>query len=147
MLYDEYAAVVLGFLEKLTGDKSKSEELLQAVFLALPAKLHEYDGQKGRFVPWLLKLAVTTAGQGQNSADSKTNGNNGSTNHPIREEVKNVDSTANYASRTLSSGTELSAVELIYVKGYTFAQAAAEFGVDERSVQLLVRKELKKYRL
>jgi RNA polymerase sigma factor (sigma-70 family) len=146
MLYDEHAAVVLGFLEKIADDKAKAEELLQTVFLALPARLHEFDAQKGRFVVWLLQLARTIAGQGQKSADFKTNGSNASTNTPIREQASNVPSSSNNPSRALTAGAEHSVVELLYIKGYTFAQAAAELGVDERSVQLMVRTELKKYR-
>jgi RNA polymerase sigma factor (sigma-70 family) len=146
MLYDEHAAVVLGFLEKLSDDKDKAEELLQAVFLALPSRLHEFDAQKGRFVVWLLKLARTIAGQTQKSTDFKTNGNYASTNTPIREQASNVGSSNINPSRRLTAGAETSVVELLYVKGYTFAQAAAELGVEERAVQLMVRTELKKYR-
>ena len=48
VLYDEYAAIVLGFLERLADDKDKAEELLQVVFLALPSRLNEFDPQKGK---------------------------------------------------------------------------------------------------
>jgi RNA polymerase sigma-70 factor (ECF subfamily) len=146
MLYDEHAAVVLGFLEKLADDKDKAEELLQAVFLALPGQLHEFDPQKGRFVVWLLRLARTIAGQGQKSAGFKTNGNYASTNAPIHDEASNVGSTDINPSRPLTTGADTSVVELLYVKGYNFAQAAAFLGVDERAVQVMVRTELKKYR-
>lgn len=146
MLYDEHAAVVLGFLEKLSDDKDKAEELLQAVFLALPSRLHEFDSQKSRFVVWLLKLARTIAGQGQKTVDFKTNASNAATNSPIHNEGANVDSSIINPSREPTAGTETSVVELIYVKGFTFEQVAARLGTDERSVQLMVRTELKKYR-
>ncbi len=151
-LYDEHAAVILGFLEKLSDDKDKAEELLQAVFLALPAQLHEFDAQKGRFVVWLLKLARTIAGQPSESADFKTNGENLAMNTPIRDESVNVHSpnTSNAPvsnqSRSLTVGKEKSVVELLYVKGFNFAQAAAELGVEESTIRSLVRTELKKYR-
>ncbi len=156
MLYDEHAAVVLGFLLKLTGDKNKAEELLQAVFLALPSRLREFDPEKGRFVVWLLQLARTIAGQEQKTGDFKTNGSKTSTNIPIQKQGLNVVSSDTNDSRPLTTGTEASpggmtiqsdgVLELLYIKGYTFAQAAAELGVDERVVQLMVRTELKKYR-
>lgn len=145
-LYDEHAAVVLGFLEKLTDNKDKAEELLQAVFLALPSQLHEFHAQKGRFVVWILKLARTIAGQGQKTVDFKTNARYAATKEPIRNEGANVDSSITNPSREPTAGTETSVVELLYVKGFTFAQVAAKLGVDERSVQLMVRTELKKYR-
>lgn len=151
-LYDEHAAVVLGFLEKLADDKDKAEELLQAVFLALPSRLHEFDAQKGRFVVWLLRLARTIARQREENSDFQMNSGNVPTNQPIHAETKNVHFTdagtapANNPIRRFAPGNEISVVELLYVKGYTFVQAAAELGVDVRSVQLMVRTELKKYR-
>jgi RNA polymerase sigma-70 factor (ECF subfamily) len=146
MLYDEHAPVVLGFLEKLADDKDKAEELLQAVFLALPERLHEFDAQKGRFVVWLLELARVIAGKAEQSEGSGTNGQNAPTNSPIHDEGTNVHSFITAPSRPLVKGKEKSVVELLYIKGYTFAQAAAELGVDERSLQMMVRTELKKYR-
>lgn len=157
LLYDEHAAVVLGFLEKMADDKARAEELLQAVFLALPARLNEFDPHKGRFVPWLLNLARTIARQTRESVEFKTNGENAATNSPIRGEISNVHSpnaeTATAVkpvtmnnSRAFTAGKEESVVELLYVKGYTFAQAAAELNIEEHAVRLLVRSELKKYR-
>lgn len=151
-LYDEHAAIVLGFLEKLSNDKDKAEELLQAVFLALPAQLHEFDAGKGRFVVWLLKLARTMAGQPVDQADFKTNGANLTINTPIHSEPSNVHSPntsnapARSYSRPLTVGKEKSVVELLYVKGYTFTESADELGVDESTIRILVRTELKKYR-
>lgn len=121
-LYDEYAAVVLGFLEKLSEDKARAEELLQAVFLALPARLHEFDARKGRFTVWLLKLTRTIAGA------TSTKGSDA------------------VAATTAPQQSESHIIDLLYVKGYTFAQAAAELGVDEHTVQSLARTALKKYR-
>lgn len=142
-LYDEHAAVVLGFLEKLADDRDKAEELLQAVFLALPSRLNEFDAYKGRFVVWLLSLARGIAQQQQQESDNfQTNGGNLST-EAIRRDTENVPFTH---ARPLMPGNGLSVVELLYMKGYTFAQAAAELGVDVPTVQLMVRTELKKYR-
>lgn len=143
-LYDEHAAVVLGFLEKLADDRDKAEELLQAVFLALPSRLSEFDAHKGRFIVWLLSLARGIAQQQQQeSSNFQTNSVNLPTTEAIRRDTENVPFTN---ARPLTPGNELSVVELLYMKGYTFAQAAAELGVDVPTVQLMVRTELKKYR-
>jgi len=162
VLYDQHSAVVLGFLQKLAGDKDQAEELLQAVFLALPAQLHSFDPAKGRFVTWLLKLARTIAGQGKENTDSGIDQKNVMINYPIRNDAGNVHSPktgtspAGNDSRTLKIDKEISpdlmqtrtdgVVELLYVRGYTIAQAAAELGMNESAIQLLVRTELKKYR-
>lgn len=151
-LYDEHAAVVLGFLEKLADDKDKAEELLQAVFLALPSRLSEFDPQKGRFVVWLLRLARGIANHHVENTGFQTNGSNVPTNQPIHAHMENVNSIdarttpAANPTRRLMPGNEMSVVELLYVKGYTFVQAAAELGADVRSIQSMVRTELKKYR-
>lgn len=139
-LYDEHAPVVLGFLEKTVGDKQKAEELLQAVFLALPQQLHLFDPQQGRFTLWILKLTRTIASQ---EAENKTKGGNVTTSDAIQSGAESVDTDKLIP---LNSTGNQSVVELLYVKGYTFAQAAAELGVDARSIQMMVRTELKKYR-
>lgn len=126
-LYDGYAAIVLGFLEKLTGERQKAEELLQAVFLSLPGKLHEFDPEKGRLAVWILRLARAMA-------ISAVNSSNASAKSTIHEGAQNV-CVSNH-----------SVIELLYVKGYTFEQAAAELGIEEHAVRILVRNELKSYR-
>jgi RNA polymerase sigma-70 factor, ECF subfamily len=151
-LYDEYAAVVLGFLERIADDKEKAEELLQAVFLALPSRLHEFDPEKGRLIVWILRLARSLSADG-------TNGRNATTNDPIRKAPDSVHESSagekpgqQVARRLTPSETRhateevQSVVELLYVKGYTFAEAAKELNVDEPAVKLLVRTELKTYR-
>lgn len=126
-LYDEYAAIVLGFLEKITDERQKAEELLQAVFLSLPGKLSEFDPEKARFTVWILRLARTTALSAMNAGNEATNGQ-------IHEAPQNVGEISK------------SVVELLYVKGFTFAQAAAELGIEENAVRTLVRNELKTFR-
>lgn len=151
-LYDEYAAVVLGFLERIADDKEKAEELLQAVFLALPSRLHEFDPEKGRLLVWILRLARSLSEDG-------TNGRNAATKEPIRNAPGSVHENSTgekpdqqVTRRLTPSGTMHasekvhSVVELLYVKGYTFAQAAKELNVEEATVKQLVRTELKTYR-
>lgn len=139
-LYDQYGGIVLGFLLQLTGDQRKAEELLQQVFIRLSAQLPEFDPEKERFTLWLLRLTrrmvlPDSTHPEQNQSKSEDN----PTNATIREERNSVHGSM--------PGEKLSALKLLYVKGYTFAQAARMLEVSENDVHTLIRNELMQYRM
>src|ERR1044072_4965477 len=104
-LYDEHAAVVLGFLEKIADQKEQAEELLQAVFLALPGRIHEFNPRKGRLTAWILNLAREVAGSAVKSG-----------NHPTNNAIRNnpqIVSEPNARRLTPSVEKEKSVIELL----------------------------------
>jgi RNA polymerase sigma-70 factor, ECF subfamily len=56
-LVRRHGAALLGFLERMAGDRHRAEELFQDVFLTVWVKRHQY--QQGRpFKPWLYAIAA-----------------------------------------------------------------------------------------
>lgn len=56
-LVHRYATPLLTFIERMVGDRHRSEELFQEVFLAVWRKRHLYDLSRP-FKPWLYAIAV-----------------------------------------------------------------------------------------
>jgi len=59
-LYQRYAETVFRLAARITASREDAEDVLQDVFLGLPLALQKYQ-EKGRFEPWLKRVAVRTA--------------------------------------------------------------------------------------
>jgi RNA polymerase sigma factor (sigma-70 family) len=59
-IFREYGQLVLDVSYRLTGSVSDAEDVLQDVFLALPAALDRYEDRQA-FVPWLRRITVRVA--------------------------------------------------------------------------------------
>lgn len=60
MLYNQYAAMLLGICTRYVADKSEAEDILQESFLKIFKSVKEYSG-KGHFENWMKKIVVNTA--------------------------------------------------------------------------------------
>lgn len=56
-LVRRYASPLLTFINRMTGDHHRSEELFQEVFLKVWSKRHTYDPDRP-FKPWLFQIAL-----------------------------------------------------------------------------------------
>ena len=61
ILYDRYAAMVLGILLHILGDRDIAEILLQETFWQLWQKAETYSSQTARFSGWLFRIARSLA--------------------------------------------------------------------------------------
>jgi RNA polymerase sigma-70 factor (ECF subfamily) len=57
LLYDRYAATVLGITLKITQDRSLAENLLQETFWQVWQRASTYRLESGSFTGWLFKIA------------------------------------------------------------------------------------------
>ena len=53
LLYDRHAAVVLGIVVKIVGDRTVAEELLQETYWRMWTQAGTFDPQKGPLRAWL----------------------------------------------------------------------------------------------
>src|SRR5215471_19818173 len=56
-LVRRYANPLLTFIQRMIGDRHRSEELFQEVFLAVWVKRHQYQFPRP-FKPWLYQIAL-----------------------------------------------------------------------------------------
>lgn len=61
ILYDRYAATVLGILLHLLDDRDAAEVLLQETFWQVWQKAETYSSQTARFSGWLILIARSLA--------------------------------------------------------------------------------------
>lgn len=57
ILYDRYAAALLGVIMKTVPQQETAEDLLQEVFVKIWQKAHQYQEEKGSFFTWMLNIA------------------------------------------------------------------------------------------
>lgn len=60
-LYDDYGAALLGVIDRIVGDRDRSEELLQDTFLRIWKSAASYDPGRGRAFTWMLNIARNAA--------------------------------------------------------------------------------------
>jgi len=61
ILYDQYAATVLGISFKIVGDRAASEDILQETFWRVWQSAVTYQPQRGSFTGWLFRIARNLA--------------------------------------------------------------------------------------
>src|SRR4030095_6550847 len=60
-LYDRHAAVVLGVLLKVIGDRALAEDVLQETFWRVWKSASTFEPQRGSFTGWLFRIARNLA--------------------------------------------------------------------------------------
>ena len=61
VLYDNYAAALLGILCRMVNDTDEAENLLQDTFVKVWNNIDSYNANRGRLFTWLLQIARNTA--------------------------------------------------------------------------------------
>jgi len=61
VLYDRYAATVLGISLKILGDRAAAEDMLQETFWRVWRSAASYQSQRGTFTGWLFRIARNLA--------------------------------------------------------------------------------------
>jgi len=56
VLYDNYAAALLGVIYKMTGDKKLAEDLLQEGFIKIWRNIHSYDSNRATLFTWMMNI-------------------------------------------------------------------------------------------
>jgi RNA polymerase sigma-70 factor (ECF subfamily) len=61
VLYDRYSRIVLGFGQRIVGDRQLAEELLQEAFFRIWQQAATYSTERGNFGTWLLSITHNLA--------------------------------------------------------------------------------------
>lgn len=129
-IYRAYAINIHGILMKILKDAELSNDALQEVVLKIWSSFHNYDASKGRLFTWILNLARNYAIDRLRSRQLKNSGKNASLDdcfheaehfHQVQHNIDTI------GLRKLVAGLKpewREAIEAVYFKGYTQAQAA-----------------------
>lgn len=136
-LYDAYAPVLLGLIIKIARNREVAESILHDTFLVIWMQRGAYESAKMGFLTWLIITAKETAIASIKSDKYRNFPNGAEIGNFALAEQPELEVTANLLNPNVAcrlSPIEKAALDLIYLKGYSFAEAATTLGV---SVEIL----------
>jgi len=146
VLYDAYAPVLLGLISKIVRDREIAESVLHDTFLVIWMQRGSYKPEKMGFLTWLIMTAKETAIASIKSDKYR--------NFPNGEEIANFVNPEQLQTEAQDplmisnsacnlAPAEKAALDLIYLKGYSFAEAAAALGVPVETLKSSLKMAIK----
>ena len=142
LLYDNYAATLLGIITGIVKSKNIGEEILQQTLLKAWNNINSYDADKGNFFSWLAVIA-------RNSAidQVRLKGFQNQQNLKGLDKVGDIESTTVSPSSSMDAQSLLSSLEdkhqqvldLIYLQGYSQRDAAEKLDIPLGTVKTRIR--------
>ena len=132
-LYDKYAPMLMGLITRLVYDEKTAEDVLQQVFIKIWENKTAFGFSKERLFTTMIKIARDTAREvsmgktnlnGEISEVNKTVYSNG-----IGNPLPQQNNTPGSALLFNMEKTAKEALDLIYFKGCSFAEAAATLNI------------------
>ena len=143
-LYDSYAPIMMGTITRIVQDQEIAEEVLKETFVAIWTRIGIYDASKHRLLTWGLAIARGLALEAIKSDRYAS---------ISRTAIKTADTTTEkYKFVTLHKGDtkeanlcnlsslEKAALELIYLKGRSCTETAAEMNMTEKQLKDVLKK-------
>lgn len=144
LLYDAYAPVMMGVISRIVPDQEVAEQVLQETFVAIWSRIEVYDASRNRLLVWGLAIArgialeaakndrYAAVAQQQKSrnfvgAENKEN--------EVRQQRKQENEPLCYLEPQ-----EKEILELVYLKGRSCTEAAAELGITEEKMIIVIKK-------
>lgn len=147
LLYDKYAPVLLGLITRMVQDSETAEVVLQKTFAAIWLQRATYDATKLRLLSWIILIARDMAKAALpkpiNKVFSITEENSKFTTEETRKdsEAPVERQVQEFCSRLEQS--ERMALQLVYLKGYSCEEAAAQLGIPVETLKVNLRMAVK----
>ena len=129
-LYDKYSPVLLGLISRMMRDEEIAAVLLQEAFVAIWQRKESFDASGLSLLSWLILIARDTTKVALKSG--KFNGPAPNPGPDTPKEKANAQYTASPAKESFFNlePDEKAALDLIYLRGYSCQEAAAELGIS-----------------
>ena len=142
--YDAHAPVMLGVITRIVGNSNVAEEILKVSFTARWSRIGVYNTSKERLLSWGLSiargLAFAALKTDRYAAILQAGNGNAKINELSNKSVPLQDhATGNRLVHPLSPVAE-QALELLYLKGRTCAETAAELGIMAELLREILKK-------
>ena len=151
-LYDKYAPMLMGLIMRLVGDKKTAEDVLQEVFNKIWENKAVFDFSKERLFSIMLRIARDTARAV--IPTGKTNRNEETPEASVMARDNKPGNSLPEQNNTTGSALLLSmektskeALDLIYFKGYSFADAALVLNIPLSSLKEKVKTAIKQLKV
>src|SRR5262245_54384940 len=153
VLYDRYAAVLLGLIYRILRSRTEAEDVLHDVFLQIWLNGHHYDAARGAPFVWLTRLARNRTLDRREwlASQQRTLHRAGSTIPEGAPDPAEITSAVEDGRRLLRALAEISETQrrvllLAYFEGLSQAEIAVRIGKPLGTVKSSVRLALGKLR-
>ena len=144
LLYDAYAPVMMGVISRIVPDQEMAEQVLQETFIAIWSRIEVYDPSRNRLLIWGLAIARGIALEAvKNDRYSAVARQQRSINFAGAENKDKVDSQKRKQENEQLchlEPQEKEILELVYLKGRSCTEAAAELGITEEKMRAVIKK-------
>lgn len=137
-LYNRYAPLLLGLINRILCDQHRSEKVLQAAFLRYWQEIRLHNFTREPLFVWMTRVARDLALEAKKTAAPVQQKNRAAVTLVYMEE------NANFTAP--EPAAETGALELVCNKGYTLEEAAEACGISRETLVLKLRKELNQLR-
>lgn len=151
ILYRQYAPIISGVINRIIRDHAVSEDAVQETFIKVFERIQLYDTSKGRLCTWLINVARNTAIDELRKIKKRGHIGIDDTNTleidvHYQTYLPNADFLDIPALINTLNPTKKAVIDLVYLNGYTTAEAAKKLSIPEGTVKTRVRSALKSLR-
>lgn len=143
-LYDAYSPVMFGVIRRIVTNEDVAEEVLKETFVAIWQRIGVYNASKERLLTWGLAIARGLALEAVKTDRyaALLQANNSA---PKATELQNKKVPLPHAENTNPlvqhlTPLEKQALELLYLKGRSCAETAAELNVSDAQLREILKK-------
>lgn len=147
LIYENYAATLLGLICRIVPDQMIAEEVLQDTFVKIWKNARQYEASKGRLFTWFANIARNTAIDTVRSARFRRMKQTTST-----ENFVNKDELGSEDMQVVDSGLQkvlaqmdpkyLELIELAYFKAYSQREIEQELDIPLGTIKTRLRKAI-----
>ena len=133
-LYDKYAPVLMGLINRMLPADHDGEEILQTAFLHIWDQISSFDASKSSFLTWLINITRKLALAKANSLPAE--------NHFYNITVYKH-ANKNWKEQSFPGSVEMGIFDLVYYKGLSCKEAAAALKMPVEEVKKNIRLAIK----
>ena len=152
ILYDNYSAALYGVILRIVTDEEIAQDVMQDAFVKIWKNIVAYDSSKGRLFTWIINIARNTAIDEVRSQQFRHAGQN----QRIDDSVNAINQSRIISSKEDHIGIKETLVDLkpehkviinlLYFKGYTQEEVAAELNMPLGTVKTRARAAINQLR-
>jgi RNA polymerase sigma factor (sigma-70 family) len=133
-IYDKYAPVLMGLINRIMPADNDGEEILQTAFLHIWDQISSFDASKSSFLTWLIKITRRLALDKVNSLPAE--------NHSYDNFVY-IHANKNDLEQTVLGSVEIGIFNFVYYKGLSCTEAATALKMSVEDVKKNIRLAIK----
>jgi len=147
-LYDNYAPVLFGIINRMITDRELAEDVLQESFVKIWHHLSSYDSAKGRLFTWMLNisrnLAIDTLRSKSFRNHMKIRGDENAVSNVSDnlQTAERFDALGIRKNLTLLKNDQREIIELAYFNGFTQDEIAKRLDIPLGTVKTKMRKAI-----